>query len=81
MSLWGALYVGTSGLKTSQNALNTVAHNLANADTKGYTRQQVLQADQRYTTLSKSESAISYQQVGPSAANPGAECFIRFLPR
>ncbi|MBO4291239.1 MAG: flagellar hook-associated protein FlgK [Lachnospiraceae bacterium] len=64
MSLWGALYVGTSGLKTSQNALNTVAHNLANADTKGYTRQQVLQADQRYTTLSKSESAISYQQVG-----------------
>ena len=43
MSLWGALYVGSSGLKTSQNALNTVAHNLANADTKGYTRQQILQ--------------------------------------
>lgn len=64
MSLWGALYVGSSGLKTSQNALNTVAHNLSNADTRGYTRQQILQADQRYTTLSKSESAISYQQVG-----------------
>lgn len=64
MSLWGALYVGSSGLKTSQNALNTVAHNLANTDTNGYTRQQILQADQRYTTLSKTDSAISYQQVG-----------------
>lgn len=64
MSLWGALYVGTSGLRTSQNALNTVAHNLANADTKGYTRQQILQADKRYQTISDSESAISAQQVG-----------------
>ena len=64
MSLWGALYIGASGLRTSQNALNTVAHNLSNADTKGYTRQQILQADRRYTTLSMSDSAISYQQVG-----------------
>lgn len=64
MSLWGALYVGSSGLRTSQNALNTVAHNLSNADTTGYTRQQILQADQRYTTLSKTDSAIAYQQVG-----------------
>jgi len=64
MSLWGSLYVGTSGLKTSQNALNTVAHNLTNVDTKGYTRQQILQTDQGYTTLSKAGSAISYQQIG-----------------
>lgn len=64
MSLWGALYVGSSGLRTSQNALNTVAHNLANADTKGYTRQQILQSDQRYHTLSETDSAISAQQIG-----------------
>ena len=64
MSLWGALYVGTSGLRTSQNALNTVAHNLANADTKGYTRQQILQSDKRYHTLSETDSAISAQQIG-----------------
>lgn len=37
MSLFGNLYIGTSGLQTSQNALNTVAHNLANAATGGYT--------------------------------------------
>ena len=64
MSLWGALYVGSSGLKTSQNALNTVAHNLANADTKGYTRQQILQADKRYHMVSETDSAISAQQIG-----------------
>lgn len=51
MSLMGSLYVGTSGLSTSQNSLNTTAHNLANVDTKGYTRQQVVQADSIYNTV------------------------------
>lgn len=64
MSLWGSLYVGTSGLQTSQNALNTVAHNLTNTDTDGYTRQQVEQSDKVYITVSKTASAISYQQTG-----------------
>ena len=41
MPLMGSLYVGTSGLQTSQNALNTTAHNMTNADTTGYVRQQV----------------------------------------
>ncbi|MBR2187261.1 MAG: flagellar hook-associated protein FlgK [Lachnospiraceae bacterium] len=45
MPLMGALYVGASGLQTSQNALNTTAHNLANIDTTGYTRQQVYQGN------------------------------------
>ncbi len=56
--------MGTSGLSTSQNALNTVAHNLTNVDTEGYTRQQVEQSDRLYSTISKSGSAISYQQTG-----------------
>ena len=64
MSLWSSLFVGTSGLQTSHNALNTVAHNLSNADTEGYTRQQVEQSDKIYVTLSKSASAVSYQQAG-----------------
>lgn len=64
MSLWSGLYVGTSGLQTSQNALNTVAHNLTNADTDGYTRQQVEQSDKTYITLTKTGSAVSYQQTG-----------------
>ncbi len=64
MPLMGSLYIGASGLQTSQNALNTTAHNLSNVDTKGYTRQQVQQSDRRYITLSKTNSAISYQQTG-----------------
>ncbi len=64
MSLMSGLYVGKSGLQTSQNALNTTAHNLSNIDTTGYTRQQVQQSDRRYVTLSKTASAVSYQQTG-----------------
>ena len=64
MSLWSSLFVGTSGLQTSNNALNTVAHNLSNTDTEGYTRQQVEQSDKLYITLSKSASAVSFQQTG-----------------
>ncbi len=64
MPLMGSLYVGASGLQTSQNALNTTAHNLSNMDTVGYTRQQVQQADRRYVTISRTATAISYQQSG-----------------
>jgi len=59
-----SLYVGSSGLQTSQNALNTTAHNLSNIDTVGYTRQQVQQSDKSYVILSKTASAVSYQQCG-----------------
>ena len=64
MSLMSGLYVGASGLQTSQNALNTTAHNLSNMETVGYTRQQVQQSDKRYVTISKTASAVSYQQAG-----------------
>ena len=53
MSLFANLYVGNSGLTTSQNALNTTAHNMANVGTPGYTRQQITQATREYTTQSK----------------------------
>ena len=59
----GSLYIGASGLQNSQNALNTTANNLANVDTKGYVRQQVLFADRNYMTFDK-KSAISFQQAG-----------------
>lgn len=64
MSLMGSLYIGTSGLQTSQNALHTTAHNMSNVDTIGYTRQQVQQGSRFYNTISKNASAISYQQIG-----------------
>lgn len=64
MSLFGSLYVGASGLQTGQNALNTVAHNLANADTVGYTRQQTLLNDKQYNLLSVNPKSVANQQTG-----------------
>lgn len=59
----GSLYIGVSGIQVSQNALNTTANNLANIDTKGYVREQILQADRNYLTLDES-TAVSKQQSG-----------------
>ncbi len=64
MSLMANLYVGSSGLTVSQNALNTTAHNMANADTVGYTRQQVSQGTRAYQTLEKKIEAIGWKQIG-----------------
>lgn len=60
----GSLYVGSSGLQTSQNALNTTAHNLSNVETVGYTRQQVQQSAKTYNTLSINPEGIANQQIG-----------------
>ena len=63
MSLFSGLYVGQSGIQTSQNALNTTAHNLSNIETQGYVRQQVLQGDRVYNTL-MGTAAVSKMQSG-----------------
>lgn len=59
----GSLYIGASGLQNSQNALNATSNNLANVETPGYVRQQVLFADSNYNTFD-TKSAISKQQAG-----------------
>lgn len=64
MPLMGSLYIGASGLQTSQNALNTTAHNLTNVDTTGYTRQQTLLGSKNYITISRNAAAVSNQQYG-----------------
>lgn len=64
MPLMGSLYIGSSGLQTSQNALNTTAHNLSNVDTVGYTRQQVQQSDRSYVTISVNPKSIANQEYG-----------------
>lgn len=61
-----SLSVGVSGLTVNQNAINTTSHNLANVDTNGYVRQQVLIKDVYYTTIG--QSAHSLMQVGLGAA-------------
>ena len=38
-SMFTGLYIASSGLNAYHQALNTTAHNAANADTEGYCRQ------------------------------------------
>ncbi|MBO4890164.1 MAG: flagellar hook-associated protein FlgK [Lachnospiraceae bacterium] len=57
------LFVGATGLQTSQNSLHTTAHNLSNIETQGYVRQQTLHADMTYNTISTSP-AVSKMQIG-----------------
>ena len=62
MSLFGALSVGTSGLKISQRGLNVVAHNLANVDTDGFVRQQTVLDTSTFVKVG--QNAISPMMVG-----------------
>ena len=63
MSLMGSFYIGVSSLQTSNNALNTTAHNMSNLDTIGYTRQQVAQGTRTYITIAKSNNT-NWKQTG-----------------
>lgn len=62
MSLMSGFYVGVSGLNASQNSLNATSHNLANTETKGYVRQQVVQVDSTY--MNWGTNHISTLQTG-----------------
>lgn len=60
---FGSLYIGAAGLQGAQNALNITSNNMANVNTTGYVRQQVLNVDRNYVTFDTT-SAISDQQSG-----------------
>ena len=65
MGSFNGLYIGASGLNVSQAALNVTSHNLANVDTKGFVRQQVVINDFNYLKIG--ESYISSMQQGLGA--------------
>lgn len=62
MGGFSTLYIGVSGLQSSHNAINTTTHNLANVNTPGYVRQQVVFADRKYETLKV--GPVYYNQAG-----------------
>lgn len=62
MSLMTQIYIGVSGLRAQQNAINTTSHNLANIYTEGYVRQQVGMADNSYYRYGW--SAVNTKQLG-----------------
>lgn len=61
-NLMTSMYTGVSGLRVNQHSLNVTAHNIANVDTKGFTRQQVLTKDFTYNTIGQSYN--SAMQIG-----------------
>jgi len=64
MSLFSGLYVGTTALRVASDALNTTAHNISNADTAGYTRQQVSQSSRHYNILADATVSTSAKEIG-----------------
>lgn len=58
----GNFYVGVSGMQSSQYALNTTAHNITNAGTEGFSRQQILLSDVGYVNLG--DTAVGRNQAG-----------------
>ena len=58
-NLMTSFYTGVSGLHSAQASLNSTSHNLANAQTKGYVRQQVLLSDAFYVkAIGPSDNAM-----------------------
>ena len=47
-SAFTGIYTATSGLYANQTALNTTSHNISNAETSGYVRQQAMYVDKAY---------------------------------
>lgn len=64
MSLFSGLYMGTTALRVASDALNTTAHNISNADTAGYTRQQVSQSTRHYHKIADATALVAAKQVG-----------------
>ncbi len=50
-SIFNALHIGYSGLNAAQVGINVTGHNIANADTEGYTRQRVVTQASKSSTL------------------------------
>lgn len=68
-NLMTSMWTGVSGMTAAQNALNLTAHNIANIETKGYSRQQLLQVDAKYNTIGYNKMGRAYQSgIGTTAA-------------
>ncbi len=67
-NLMASFNAGVSGLKASQTSLNMTAHNLANATTAGYTRQQTIMTDHYYSTSTGTYSNLLQVGLGTNVA-------------
>jgi len=61
---FGSLYVGASGLQSASHGLNTTANNLANVNTEGYVREQVVYEDRNYRKIGTAAIGTQYSGLG-----------------
>lgn len=59
-----SLMIGATGLKSAQTALNTTAHNIANINSTGYTRQQIAFRDTQYVRYGNSFTQVTSSTYG-----------------
>ncbi|MCI8307535.1 MAG: flagellar hook-associated protein FlgK [Lachnospiraceae bacterium] len=63
-SLLTSFSAGVSGIQVAQSGLNVSAHNIANADRKGYVRQQLIVADHTYINTYNSYKGFDQTGIG-----------------
>jgi len=68
-NMFGDLYIGNSGIQGANNAINVVANNLANVNTTGYVRQQVLFSDTSYNKYGISATTTMEYGLGVKVAD------------
>ncbi len=65
----GNFYVGVSGLQSHQYALNVTSHNITNAGTQGYSRQQIIFTDLSYCRLGRTANGTKQSGLGTRIAD------------
>lgn len=71
MPLSVGLDSAVSGLRVAQYAVDTAAHNIANADTDGYSRQEVMQRAVPPPRSRYGAGGVPYQQIGQGVEMSG----------
>ena len=66
MASISSLYKAVTGMITAQTGLGVTAHNISNAGTQGYTRQQLLQNDNSYIKIRNQGNASLLVGTGVS---------------
>lgn len=67
-SLLTSFGTGVSGIRVAQSGLNVAAHNIANTDTEGYVRQQLIVSDHKYLTNYNENVGLSQVGLGSNVA-------------
>lgn len=75
-NLLASFNAGVSGLHSAQASLNTTSHNLANAQTTGYTRQQTVVTDSFTRKIMVPMVILCWWERVPSLQRPGRYAII-----